>query len=148
MKDQDFMRKAIALAMASRNKGNEPFGAILVKNNEVVMEGQNQIHSISDPTHHAEIGLIRAYCQTTGIDDLSEYTLYSSCEPCCMCSGAMVWSKLGRLVYAVSHDKLAEIAGFNIMISSQEVFNRSPFKPVVKQLLEKEGLSVFHNYTF
>lgn len=147
-KDDMFMKKAIALAMASRLAGNEPFGAVLVKENEIVMEGRNNIHSASDPTHHAEIGLIRDYCRENGISDLSEYTLYSSCEPCVMCSGAMVWSKLGRLVYSVSHDQLADIAGFNIMIGSEEVFDKSPFVPEVTQMMNKEGLEVFKDYEF
>ena len=65
-----------------------------------------------------------------------------------MCSGAMVWSKLGRLVYSVSHDQLADIAGFNIMIGSEKVFNKSPFAPKVTQMMNKEGLEVFKDYEF
>lgn len=72
-----FIRKAIDLALKSREQGNEPFGAVLVKDNEIVMSGENQIHSIVDPTHHAEIGLIRKFCSENKIDDLSDYTLYS-----------------------------------------------------------------------
>lgn len=146
--DELFMKRAIALAMASRELGNEPFGAVLVKDNQIVMEGNNNIHTLTDPTHHAEIGLIRDFCQAHHITDLSPYTLYSSCEPCVMCSGAMVWSKLGRLVYSVSHDQLAQIAGFNIMIGSEEVFEKSPFAPKTTQLMNKEGLAVFENYVF
>ncbi len=146
--DKIFLRKAIDLAISARENGNEPFGAILVKENEIVMIGKNEINSRCDPTHHAEIGLLRAYCSENNLSDLSEYTLYSSCEPCVMCSGAMVWCKLGKLVYSVSHDQLAEIAGSNIMISSEEVFNKSPNRPESLQLLNEEGLKVFENYTF
>ncbi|WP_253199081.1 nucleoside deaminase [Clostridium gasigenes] len=85
--DEDFMRKAIELAMKSRKEGNEPFGAILVKDNEIVMSGENQINTLCDPTHHAEIGLIRKFCVENNIFNLKEYTLYTSCEPCVMCSG-------------------------------------------------------------
>jgi len=144
-----FMREAIRMAKEARDNGNEPFGAILVKNNEVVMRASNQIHSACDPTHHAEIGLIRSFCSENNIDDLSEYTLYTSCEPCCMCAGAMVWSKLGKMVYSVTHAQLAEIAGSNIMISSKEIFEHSPNRPeVVEQLLNEEGLKVFEAYKF
>jgi len=146
--DKLFLRKAIELAMESRKSGNEPFGAILVKENKIVMIGKNEINSRCDPTHHAEIGLLRAYCSENNLSDLSEYTLYSSCEPCVMCSGAMVWCKLGKLVYSVSHDQLAEIAGSNIMISSEDVFINSPNRPKSLQLLNEEGLKVFENYTF
>jgi len=61
--DEYFLQKAIDLAVKAKNLGNEPFGAILVKGNQVVMEGTNQINTYTDPTHHAEIGLIRDYCR-------------------------------------------------------------------------------------
>lgn len=147
--DKYFMGIAIDMAKKAREKGNEPFGAILTKDGEIVKEGANKIFSACDPTYHAEIGLIRDFCRENNVSDLSEYTLYSSCEPCVMCSGAMVWSKLGKLVYSVTHDQLAEIAGSNIMIGSDEVFDKSPNRPVVvAKLLNKEGLKVFNNYTF
>ncbi|MCT4686131.1 nucleoside deaminase [Vallitalea sp.] len=147
--DKAFMIEAINMAKEAREKGNEPFGAILVKDNKIVMRASNQIFSGSDPTYHAEIGLIRDFCRTNNTSDLSEYTLYTSCEPCCMCAGAMVWSKLGKMVYSVTHDQLAEIAGSNIMISSEEIFENSPNKPtVLPKLLNEEGLEVFDGYKF
>lgn len=149
IKDEYFMHKAIEIAQQARQEGNEPFGAILVKDEEIVMIGENKINTFCDPTHHAEIGLIRKFCSEHHVFDLSEYTLYTSCEPCVMCSGAMVWSNLGRLVYSVSHDQLAEIAGSNIMISCEEVFAKSPQQPeVVKEMLNQEGLKVFEGYQF
>lgn len=149
IKDELFMRKAIDLAKQARKEGNEPFGAILVKDDEIVMVGENKINTLCDPTHHAEIGLIRRYCSENNIFDLREYTLYTSCEPCVMCSGAMVWANLGRLVFSVTHDQLAEIAGSNIMISCSEVFEKSPNIPlVVEKILNEEGISVFEGYTF
>ena len=148
-KDELFMQKAIEMAVQARNEGNEPFGAILVKDEEIVMIGENKINTLCDPTHHAEIGIIRKYCSENNVFDLSEYTLYTSCEPCVMCSGAMVWSNLGRMLFSVSHDQLAEIAGSNIMIACKEVFAKSPQKPeVVERLLNEEGLKVFQGYTF
>ncbi|EOR20209.1 CMP/dCMP deaminase zinc-binding protein [Clostridium sartagoforme AAU1] len=147
--DEYFIKKAIEISLKAREQGNEPFGAVLVKDNEVVMIGGNQINSVSDPTHHAEIGLIRKFCSENKVNDLSEYTLYSSCEPCAMCSSAMVWSKLGKLVYSVSHEQLAEIAGSNIMIPCKEVFERSPHQTIViGELLNEEGLKVFDGYSF
>ncbi|TRZ39480.1 nucleoside deaminase [Niallia circulans] len=148
-KDELFMRKAIDIAKQARTEGNEPFGAILVKADKIVMVGENKINTFCDPTHHAEIGLIRRFCSENNIFDLNEYTLYTSCEPCVMCSGSMVWANLGRLVFSVSHDQLAEIAGSNIMISCSEVFEKSPNKPiVVEEILNEEGLNVFEEYTF
>lgn len=70
--DKLFLRKAIESAIESRQSGNEPFGTILVKGNEIVMIGKNEINSRCDPTHHAEIGLLRAYCSENNLSDLSE----------------------------------------------------------------------------
>ena len=99
--DEMFMKKAIELSEMAVEHGNEPFGAVLVKDGEIVFTNENQIYTMHDPTFHGEAGLIRRFCAETGITDLRDYTLYSSCEPCFMCSGAMVWTKLGRLSVAV-----------------------------------------------
>lgn len=150
MKNEEyFMQRALDLAISAKESGNEPFGAILVKNDEIVKEGNNKIHTNTDPTNHAELGLIRDFCQETGITDLSDYTLYTSCEPCCMCSGAMVWSKLGKMRYSASHSDLAVIAGSNIMIGSDEVFAKSPNSPeVVSQILNEEGINILKSHSW
>lgn len=147
--DEHFMNKAIDMAKKAREQGNEPFGALLVRGEEIVKLGENKVHSLSDPTYHAEIGLIRDFCSENNLFDLNEYTLYTSCEPCIMCSGAMVWSNLGKVVYSVSHDQLAKIAGDNIMISCREVFEKSPLQPKVEgPILNEEGLKAFEGYSF
>ena len=107
--DEFFMRRAIALSRSAVAHGNEPFGAVLVKDGEIVFENENQIYTRHDPSFHGEAGLIREFCAQTGITDLHEYTMYASCEPCFMCSGALVWVKLGRLVYGASNDDLETI---------------------------------------
>lgn len=141
------MAQAIQLAKQAVEKNNEPFGALLVKENEIVLEGENCIHTSFDPTYHAELGLIRNFYQTNQQTDLSQYTLYTSCEPCCMCSGAIVWSKVGRVVYSLGHDELAEITGFNIMLGSGEVFEKSPYQPkVVKGVLKEEAIKIYRSY--
>ena len=109
--DEKFMREAIRLSRQAVEHGNEPFGAVLVKNGEIVFSNENQIYTRHDPTFHGEAGLIREFCAQTAITDLREYTLYSSCEPCFMCSGAIVWVKLGRLVYGASNMELEHILG-------------------------------------
>ena len=147
--DLHLMEQALALGTAAKENGNEPFGAILVKDSHVVKLGRNQIHTETDPTNHAELGLIRDFCRETGLMDLSDYTLYTSCEPCCMCAGAMVWAKLGKLRYSVSHDQLAEIAGANIMLSSADVFAKSPHAPEVHGgLLQAAGLELLKSYAW
>ncbi|MGN0772116.1 MAG: nucleoside deaminase [Christensenellales bacterium] len=109
--DEKFMAQAIALAKQAVINGDEPFGAVLVKDGQAVYSNLNQIYTKHDPTFHAEAGLIRRFCAETGITDLSDYTLYSNCEPCFMCCGALVWAKLGRLVYGASDVDLCQILG-------------------------------------
>ena len=89
--DEFFMKQAIALSALAVEHGNEPFGAVLAKNGEIVFSIENQIYTKNTPTFHAEAGLIREFTKKTGITDLHDYTIYASCEPCFMCSGAPVW---------------------------------------------------------
>ena len=147
MNDELFMKRAIALSVAAVAHGNEPFGAVLVKDNAIVYENENQIYTKNEPTFHAEAGLIRRFVEETGITDLSEYTLYSSCEPCFMCCGAMVWAKLGRLVFAASDIDLCEILGFEGSECSKIVFEQCGAATKVSSgILREDALSVLREY--
>ena len=145
--DEFFMKKAIELAVSAVVHGNEPFGAVLVKDNEIVYTNENQIYTATDPTFHAEAGLIRTFCNETHIVDLHEYTLYSNCEPCFMCCGAIIWTKLGRLVYGASDIDLCKFLGGNGSHCCQIVFENSSFKPeVTAGILRDESLQVLASY--
>ena len=147
MNDRIFMEKAIALSAKAVEHGNEPFGAVLVKDNEIVYTNENQIYTRNDPTFHAEFGLIRRFCEETGITDLSDYTLYSSCEPCYMCCGAMVWTKVGRLVYAASDVDLCDILGVQGSECSRIVFENSGANITVSSgILREEAMEVLKSY--
>ncbi len=142
-----FMEEALRLSKAAAQHGNEPFGAVLVKDGAIVYSNENQVHSASDPTFHAEAGLLRRFCAETGITDLREYTLYSSCEPCFMCSGAMVWTRLGRLVYGASNRDLCAIFGEEGSDCSHLVFSHSDHQPgVTAGVLRQECLEVLQAY--
>nr|WP_314462445.1 nucleoside deaminase [uncultured Clostridium sp.] len=146
-RDEEFMKEAIRLSAEAVKHGNEPFGAVLVKNGKIVFTNENQIYTKHDFTFHAELGLIRRYSEETGITDLSEYTLYTSCEPCFMCSGAMVWSKLGRLVYAASDMELCNIIKEKGSECSKIVFDNSYHKPQVTiGVLREESLVILKSY--
>lgn len=146
-KDELFMKRAIELSRLAVEHGNEPFGAVLCKNGEIVFEGENKIYTENDPTYHAENGLIRDFIKQTGITDLREYTLYSSCEPCFMCSGALVWTKLGRLVYGASNVDLENILGKSGCDCSVLVFENSSYVPsVTAGVLEEEAKEVLREY--
>lgn len=145
--DQLFMQEAIRLSELAVAHGNEPFGAVLVKDGVIVYSNENQIYTGSDPTFHAEAGLLRNFCAETKITDLQEYTLYSSCEPCFMCCGAMVWTKLGRLVYGASDIDLCTILGEQGAECCQLVFENSSWKPrVTSGLLREESLKILTPY--
>lgn len=145
--DEGFMAEAIRLSQLAVEHGNEPFGAVLVKDGEIVFSNENQIYTKQDPTFHGEFGLIRQFCAETGITDLRDYTMYSSCEPCFMCSGAMVWVKLGRLVYGASNDDLENMLGNEGCNCSRMVFEHSFWQPqVTAGVLRQESLAILNAY--
>lgn len=145
--DEGFMAEAIRLSRLAVEHGNEPFGAVLVKDGAIVFHNENQIYTRHDPTFHGEAGLIRRFCEQTGITDLRDYTLYSSCEPCFMCSGAMVWVRLGRLVYGASNDDLEHMLGNEGCNCSRMVFEHSFWQPqVTAGVLRQESLAVLKDY--
>lgn len=147
MQDELFMKRTIELSKQAVEHGNEPFGAVLVKDGEIVFTNENQIYSRHDPTFHGEAGLLREFCAQTGITDLHDYTMYSSCEPCFMCSGAMVWVKLGRLVYGASNNALEELLGNEGCNCSKMVFDNSFWKPdVTAGVLKEESLVILKEY--
>ena len=145
--DERFMAEAIRLSREAVAHGNEPFGAVLVKDGEIVYRNENQIYTRHDPTFHAEMGLLRRFCGETGITDLSAYTLYSSCEPCFMCCGAMVWTRLGRLVYGASDMELCGLLGVQGAECCKLVFEHSgnPIQ-VTGGVLREESLEVLRAY--
>ncbi len=109
--DKDYLLRAIQLARENVAIGGGPFGAVIVKDGQVVAESANQVVAIPDPTAHAEIQTIRLAAKNLNSFNLSGTTLYTSCEPCPMCLGAVYWSRISRVVYASDrHD--ADRAGF------------------------------------
>ena len=149
MNDEYFMEKAIELSALAAEHGNEPFGAVLVKDNQIVYTNENQIYTKNDPTFHAEMGLLRLFCAETGITDLRDYTLYSSCEPCFMCSGAMVWLNLGRLVFSAGNNDLEEMLGNKGCDCSAVVFENSFRQPkVTAGILREKSLKILKNYFY
>jgi guanine deaminase len=113
MNDNDFMRAAIALShrMMAEGKGG-PFGAVIVRDGEIIAEGYNQVTSANDPTAHAEVSAIREACRKLGTFALSDCDIYTSCEPCPMCLSAIYWARLRRMVYANARQDAARI-GFD-----------------------------------
>lgn len=111
--DKFFLKMAIDLAVENVKSGNGgPFGAVIVKNNEVVATGVNNVTTNNDPTAHAEVTAIRNACNKLQDYQLDGCTIYSSCEPCPMCLGAIYWARPARLIFAASKDDAASV-GFD-----------------------------------
>lgn len=103
--DAAHLEQAIQLAVESVDAGGGPFGAVVVRNGQVVATGQNRVTRDEDPTAHAEIVAIRTACRQLGTFSLEGCVLYTSCEPCPMCLAASMWSRLATVVYAADrHD--------------------------------------------
>ena len=113
MKHEVYLRQAIRLAADHSADGRHgPFGAVVVRDGEVIGEGWNQVVEGADPTAHAEVMAIRAACSHLRTHELSGATIYSSCEPCPMCLSAIYWARIERVVYAASAEDAAA-AGFD-----------------------------------
>ena len=110
LQQNQFMKKAIELAYEgmSKNKGG-PFGAVIVKEGKIIGEGYNQVTSTNDPTAHAEIVAIRNACQYLGTYQLNHCEIYTSCEPCPMCLGAIYWARINKVYYACTREDAAAI---------------------------------------
>jgi tRNA(Arg) A34 adenosine deaminase TadA len=110
--DRELLRAAIAASWRAREHGNHPFGAVLADSaGRIVLEAENAVTTENDCTAHAETVLARAAWRQVGAATLANHTLYTSCEPCAMCSGAIYWSGIGRVVYAMTEAQLAELTG-------------------------------------
>jgi len=111
-RDQRLLRLAIAVSARSRGRGNHPFGAVLADaDGEVLLEAENSVVTTGDVTGHAEMNLIRTASRTLPREVLARATVYSSTEPCAMCAGAIYWSGVGRLVYAMAEGDLLALTG-------------------------------------
>ncbi len=100
MNNEQLMRRAIALSIESVNSGGGPFGAVIARNGEIVAEGSNNVTLHHDPTAHAEVSAIREACRKLETFDLSGCDIYTSCEPCPMCLGAIYWAHIDKIYYA------------------------------------------------
>lgn len=120
MNHQDWLQQAIQLACDNVAKGGGPFGALVVKNDELIAQSGNRVTSQLDPTAHAEIQAIRLACQTLSDFQLTDCVLYSSCEPCPMCLGASYWARLQAVYFAADRNDAAQ-GGFDDLAIYQEL---------------------------
>jgi guanine deaminase len=142
--NRDFMQEAIRLAergMSTRKGG--PFGAVVVQGERIIGRGWNAVISRNDPTAHAEIMAIRAACKSLRAFTLSQCVIYTSCERCPMCLGAICWARIQRIYYANNRQDAAAI-GFDDATFYQELsLPLTQRKIPMKQLLRAKALAVF-----
>ena len=134
-----FLEEAIDLAVNNVESGlGGPFAAIVVEDDSILATGTNRVTTVHDPTAHAEITAIRAACKERGDFELDGCTLYSTCEPCPMCLGAIYWARLDRVVYAATRTDAAD-AGFDDHHIYEEI-EKTPSErsiPMMQRLEEK-----------
>jgi len=142
-----FMRRAIELARkgAEENRGG-PFGCVVVRDSEIVGEGCNEVTSAKDPTAHAEITAIRAACQKLNSFQLTGCTVYTSCEPCPMCLGAIYWARPTAIYFAGTREDAAA-AGFDDELFYDELDRPNDERQLKLQpMLRSEAQSVFDQW--
>ena len=143
--DVKYIREAIEMARQGMDLGDGgPFGCVIVKDGQVVGRGNNRVTSSNDPTAHAEVVAIREACKALGDFQLNGCVLYTSCEPCPMCLGAIYWARPDRIVFACTREDAAD-AGFD----DQLIYDELPLPYTERRIptehaLRSEGLSVFN----
>lgn len=142
--DTRFMRRAIELARIGMETGQGgPFGCVIVKDDVIVGEGNNSVTSTNDPTAHAEIVAIRNACNSLKTFQLDGCAIYTSCEPCPMCLGAIYWARPEKVFYASTREDAAA-AGFDDEHIYEELAKPNERRErVMTNLLRNEGLTLF-----
>ena len=147
-RDREFMTRAIELARAGveQNAGG-PFGCVVVKDGRVIGEGNNRVTSANDPTAHAEIVAIREACKLLNTFHLDGCSVYTSCEPCPMCLGAIYWARPARVFYACTRSDAAEIGFDDDHIYQELKKSNDDREMVLMPLMRDEALEVFGRWT-
>ncbi len=146
---EQFLRKAIALALQSRQQGGDPFGALLVLDNQIVHQSTDRSVESSDPTFHAELCVISEFCRSQRQFRLTNFTLYTSSEPCLMCAGSVHWSGITTVVFSTSQQMLQQLSGGRPKPSLASLLNVERQRvEIIGPLLREEGLRVFDGYIF
>ncbi|WP_262511713.1 nucleoside deaminase [Adhaeribacter pallidiroseus] len=146
-KKQEFMREAIRLSLEKMQAGyGGPFGAVVVRNNKIIARGFNNVLASNDPTAHAEVDAIRKACATLQTFQLTDCDLYTSCEPCPMCLGAIYWTRFRKVYYGNSKQDAAAI-GFDDHFIYQELEKPQTDRQIpTEQLLPEEANVAFQEW--
>lgn len=142
-----FMREVIRLAYQARDNGDHPFGALLVYEGKVVLTAVNTVNSERDVTRHAELNLVSEACRLFVPEQLAQMVLYTSTEPCAMCTGAIVWAGICTVVYGCSAERLGEMAGGSFVVPCRQLLALGGVDTaVIGPLLEDEAAQVHDGF--
>lgn len=141
--DETFMRRAIRISIDNINQNGGPFGAVIVKDGQIVAESGNRVTENLDPTAHAEIMAIRQACEKLKTFDLSGCEIYSSCEPCPMCLSAIYWARLDALYFANTKEDAKRIDFDDSFIYEQIPLSIEKRSIPTSQHLHEEALEAF-----
>lgn len=143
----EFMWEAIRLSIQNIREGSGgPFACVIVKDNKIIARGTNTVTSTNDPTAHAEIVAIRNACKALKTFQLTGCEIYTSCEPCPMCLGAIYWARPDKIYYANGRNDAARI-GFDDEFLYEELPKKISERMIpTKQLMREEALAAFHEW--
>jgi len=143
---EKFMHRAIALSIQNVEEGGGPFGAVIVRDNQIVAEGTNRVTADHDPTAHAEVNVIRKAAKQLGTFDLKGCDIYSSCEPCPMCLGAIYWARLDNLYYGNTKADAKDIGFDDSFIYEQINLSPEDRSVTTMRVLDKEAMIAFEKW--
>ncbi|MCD7962513.1 MAG: nucleoside deaminase [Rikenellaceae bacterium] len=146
MDKKDFMKLAIKLSKESVDNGGGPFGAVIVKDGKIIATGNNTVTLDHDPTAHAEVSAIRNAGSALGTFDLSGCEIYTSCEPCPMCLGAIYWAKIDKMYYANTKSDAKNIGFDDSFIYDEIELPPEKRKLESERLFGNEALTVFQQW--
>ena len=138
-----FMLRAIELSIKSVNSGTGPFGAVIVKNNQIISEGFNTVTLANDPTSHAEIVAIRIACKGLNNFSLEGCDLFTTCEPCPMCLSAIYWARINKVYYATTRSDAKKIDFSDALIYEELNKTIEERKIPMHQMMRDEALKAF-----
>lgn len=143
---EKYMRRAIALSAENMDNNGGPFGAVIVKDDEIVAEGGNRVTDNCDPTAHAEVNAIRNAAKRLRTFDLSGCEIYTSCEPCPMCLGAIYWAHIDRIYFANTKEDAKKIGFDDSFIYDEIALDYKNRKVKTEQCMRNEAIEVFRKW--
>lgn len=147
MTNEELMRKAIELSIENVANGGGPFGAVIARNGEIIATGVNRVTANNDPTAHAEVSAIRAAAEKLGRFDLSDCEIFTSCEPCPMCLGAIYWARLNKIYFANNKTDAKNIGFDDSFIYDELALPRDQRHLSAEEMMRNEAIKAFEAWT-